>query len=38
MDASKRLPIAWKLVLLATVAAVLAGLVVYILVCALEVR
>lgn len=38
MDASKRLPIAWKLVLLATVAAVLAGLVVYILVRALEVR
>jgi hypothetical protein len=37
-DASKRLPVAWKLVLLATVAAVLAGLVVYMLVRALEGR
>jgi len=37
-DASKRLPVAWKLVLLATVAAILAGLVVYMLVRALEVR
>jgi serine/threonine-protein kinase len=37
-DASKRLPVAWKLVLLATVAAILAGLVVYMLVRALKVR
>lgn len=37
-DASTRLPVVWKLVLLATVAAVLAGLIVYVLMRALEVQ
>ena len=37
-DASTRSPVAWKLVLLATVAAVLAGLVVFVIVRALEGR
>jgi len=37
-DASTRSPVAWKLVLLATVAAILAGLVVYAIVRALEGR